>query len=70
MGYIAFTEKDGEKIYTITEEGKEYYRKRDYDFHNITQEMKECFRDMREGRFPFEHMPFRGFPHRRYGMHV
>jgi DNA-binding PadR family transcriptional regulator len=70
MGYITCTEQNGEKLYTITEEGKEYHRKRGYSFPNISQEMKDCFRDMRDGRFPFEHMPFRGFPHRHYGMRV
>jgi DNA-binding PadR family transcriptional regulator len=42
MGYVNYSDKDNEKVYTITGEGKEYLQKRQDIFHNFKSRIKDC----------------------------
>ncbi len=59
MGYVNRSDKDGEKVYTITGEGKEYLKKRQEMFHSFKRRMQERFGGMEFAG---------GFRHHRCGM--
>jgi DNA-binding PadR family transcriptional regulator len=56
MGYVSNSDNNGEKVYTITGEGKEYLEKRRKSFPGFNCRMEECMGGM---EFASRFGPFR-----------
>jgi DNA-binding PadR family transcriptional regulator len=57
MGYVTCSDKEEKKVYTITEEGKEYFKKRQDILENLKSRVKEgwAFRDFGSGFMHHHH---------------
>jgi len=49
MGYITATQQDGKKVYTITDEGREFLTEREQFAESIKRQMRECWSSKNTG---------------------